>query len=74
MNNNLSSINNNLNGNQSSDENEPCGGESSDKEDVILQTRSSTREVTKEDEEFIKAFDSVITENIVVNLFIFLYI
>ena len=54
-----------INENQSSDDNE-AGGESSDKEDVVLQSRPSVRKVTEEDEDFIKAFDSVVTENILV--------
>ena len=69
-NNNQNSANSNPNGNQSSDDNETgaggAGGELSDREDVVLQTRPSVRQVTQEDEEFIKAFESVVTENIVV--------
>jgi hypothetical protein len=70
--NNQNSGNNNSNannGNQSSDDNDGGGGgggESSDREDVVLQARPSNRQVTQEDEEFIKAFESVVTENIVV--------
>ncbi len=54
-------------GTQSSDDNDPI--DLSDKEDinVVLQSRAKAQ-VSKEDEDFIKAFDSVVVENVTVSM------